>query len=83
MNSLLANTIGVFNGLLALLFVIAGALIGQSQLEDMGLIVGLVVGFILAVVVCGILAIFISMRDELIEIRKLLNKISKQAPSAI
>ena len=83
MNSLLANTIGLLNGLLALFFIIAGALIGQSQLEGMGLIVGLVVGFILAVVVCGILAIFISMRDELIEIRKLLNKISKQAPSAI
>ena len=83
MNSLLANTIGVLNGLLALFFVIVGALIGQSQLEGMGLIVGLVLGFILAVVVCGILAIFISMRDELIEIRKLLNKIAKQAPSAI
>ena len=80
MNNLLASIVGFFNGFLALLFIIGGAIIGISldyQLNGMGLVLSLVVGGILAIVVCGVLAIFISMRNELIAIRRLLNKASE------
>ena len=77
MNSLLASIVGFLNGFLALLFIIGGAIIGISldyQLNGMGLVLSLVIGAILAIVVCGVLAIFISMRNELIAIRRLLDK---------
>jgi hypothetical protein len=75
MNTFLANIVGFLNGVLALFFIIGGAVIGYDlnyQLEGMGLVFGLVIGFILAIVVCGVLAIFISMRNELTQIRYLL-----------
>ena len=76
MNSLLASIVGFLNAFLALFFVICGAVIGDSlnyQLDGMGLVSGLIVGAILAIVVCGVLAIFISMRNELMAIRRLLD----------
>lgn len=75
MNTFLANIVGFLNGVLALFFIIGGAVIGYDlnyQLEGMGLVFGLVIGLILAIVVCGVLAIFISMRNELTQIRYLL-----------
>ena len=84
MNSLLASIVGILNGLLAFLFIIGGAIIGHSLLDDGGgLVLGLVIGLILALVVCGVLAIFISMRNELIAIRHLLDKQSKEVPTVI
>ena len=77
MNSLLASIVGFLNAFLALFFVIGGAVIGDSfnyQLDGMGLVLGLIIGAILAIVVCGVLAIFISMRNELMTIRRLLDK---------
>jgi len=74
MNKLLANIIGVLNGFLALLFIIGGALIGADTHSDGGLVIGLVIGLILAITVCGVLAIFISMRDELTVIRGILDR---------
>jgi len=80
MNSLLASIVGFLNGFLALIFIIGGAIIGDSynyQLDGIGLVLGLVLGVILAIVVCGVLAIFISMRNELMAIRRLLNNQSQ------
>ena len=81
MNSLLASIVGFLNGFLALLFIIGGAIIGDEYdpllegfgLEGLGLPLGLIIGVILAIVVCGILAIFVSMRNELMAIRRLLD----------
>ena len=83
MNRLLANIVGFLNGLLAFVFMIGGALIGHSQFDGMGLVLGLVTGIIFAIIICGVLAIFISMRNELITIRSLLNKQSQQTPRVI
>ena len=83
MNRLLANIVGFLNGLLAFVFMIGGALIGHSQFDGMGLVLGLVTGIIFAIIICGVLAIFISMRNELITIRSLLNKQCQQTPRVI
>mgnify|MGYP001168955488 CR=1 FL=1 len=86
MNNLLASVAGFLNGLLALTFVIGGALIGSAlnykiegmgdwlgyNIQGMGTIYGLCTGLIIALIVCGFIAIFVSMRNELKEIRRLL-----------
>ena len=77
MNKLLASLMGVLNGFLALFFIAGGASLGVylGQLADngaLGLILGLVGGLFLAVMVCGVFAVFISIRSELIAIRSFL-----------
>ena len=82
MNRLLATTVGFLNGLLALILIIGGAAIGHYlndqlvnygvQVSNYGGVFGFFIGVMLAIIICGWLAIFISMRNELIEIRRLL-----------
>jgi len=88
MNKVLAATIRFLNGFLAL-FIIAACGIAGRQYGVMrglhangvdattGLVAGLFVGFVAAVVVCGFLALFIEMRSELIRIRELLERDAK------
>ena len=75
MNKFLASTIGFLNGLLAVIFIAGGAAAGSQMQEqgDLGTFLGLLAGLGLAVVICGFLALFIDMRNELIQIRKALN----------
>ena len=63
MNRFLASIISFLNGLIAVVFILGGGVIGHSMSESYGLALGLV---------CGFLAIFISMRAELVEIRRLI-----------
>lgn len=72
MNRFLASIIGLLNGFIALVFILGGGVIGHSMSESYGLALGLVCGLIVAILVCGFLAIFISMRAELVEIRRLI-----------
>ena len=81
MNNLLASSIGFFNGLLALIFIISGAAAAYSlppyyHNSDpvLNALLGSAVGLIFAILVCGVLALFISMRNELILIRRILDK---------
>jgi hypothetical protein len=71
MNAFLAGIVGVLNGLLALLIILGVAVIGADQVGGggVGLFLGLIVGIISAGVVCGLLAIFIEIRRELVKIR--------------
>lgn len=70
MNNFLATLVGYFNGLLAVIFIIASTLIGH----DFGFtIVGLLIGFLLSISICGIIAIFIAIRNELISIKNILD----------
>jgi cell division protein FtsX len=78
MNSFLASVVGFLNGLLALLFVFVGAQVGNKMYGEEGLVYGLLLGFLVAILVCGVLAVFISMRSDLIEIRRLLESRSNQ-----
>lgn len=82
MNRLLAATIRALNSVLALLFIIGGAVAGSVYgkilgNEGGGIIIGIIGGFILAVVVCGFIALFIDMRSELIKIRLALTNNNK------
>ena len=72
MNHLLSKIVGVLNGFLALVFIIIGATLGNNS--DAGIFIGIIGGVVAAVIFCGVLAVFISMRDELINIRKLLDR---------
>jgi hypothetical protein len=76
MNSILAGIVGLLNGFLACAFLVIGPAIGTTYNEDFGgngAFVGFIGGLVLAIFFCGVLAIFISMRDELIAIRDLLS----------
>ena len=71
MNKFLARIVGFLNGLLALLIILSGAAIGADQVGggSAGLFLALIVGIVAAGVVCGLLAIFIEIRSELVKIR--------------
>jgi hypothetical protein len=76
MNKMLSNIVGFLNGFLAVVFLIIGAAVGNqmdAELGGAGIIVGLFIGLVLSVIFCGVLAIFISMRDELVEIKGILH----------
>ena len=77
MNKLLAKLLGILNGLIALIFIVAGAAAGYAVSEGTGLILGLLGGMIFAIFFCGYAAIFVSIRDEVVTIRNLLEKQSK------
>ncbi len=81
MNKLLASALGYLNGLLAIVLVVGGGLAGEALRQTIGepsaIIWGLSLGMFLAIVVCGLVAVFISMRNELVAIRNLLVKQSQ------
>lgn len=72
MNAFLAEIVRYCNALLAVTLIIGGAIIGEGM--GVSWLVGLIVGFLLSVFLCGLLAIFISMRNELILIRQILSQ---------
>jgi hypothetical protein len=91
-NKLLAETISILNGFLALLTIVAGGLIGMAlglpaiqayarlsgltykqspgHAEAVGAICGLVIGFLVAVLIYGLLALLIQIHRELKGIRQ-------------
>jgi drug/metabolite transporter (DMT)-like permease len=83
MNKLLAGAIRFLNGFVAVIFVIVGFVVGNvfsDRFSDVPpgaaslTILGAVMGFMVAVIACGLLALFIEMRTELIKIREILEK---------
>jgi len=73
MNKMLAGGLAAMNAFVAVILIAAGALGGFAGGGGMlGLFLGLLAGGLLAVIVCGILAIFIQMHAELILIREAL-----------
>ena len=67
MNKFLASSIAVLNQLLALVFILIGSLIGLR--DDLGILGGFL-GFVVAVIVCGTLALLVDIRNELKSIRQ-------------
>lgn len=74
-NSLLADGLGALNAVLAILIVLAMALGGSAGLashgysELTGAIIGGGVGFLIAIFICGTLAVALDIRANLIAIR--------------
>ena len=66
-NGFLAKSIGLLNALLAILLVGFALMVGVWLLGTRGIFVGLLVGAAMAVLVCGLLAILINIRDLLAE----------------
>ena len=66
-NGFLAKSIGLLNALLAILLVGFALMGGVWLLGTRGIFVGLLVGAAMAVLVCGLLAILINIRDLLAE----------------
>ena len=73
-NGFLAKSIGLLNALLAILLVGFALMVGVWLLGTRGIFVGLLVGAAMAVLVCGLLALLINIRD-------LLAKSLEQRPS--
>jgi hypothetical protein len=82
MNRFLASSIGYLNGLLAVIIILAGGFGARSMALSAGavdaagaaLIGGLLLGLVVAVLLCGVLAIFVDIRREVVAIRELLSK---------
>ena len=66
-NGFLAKSIGSLNALLAILLVGFALMVGVWLLGTRGIFVGLLVGAAMAVLVCGLLALLINIRDLLAE----------------
>ena len=81
MNQLLAKSLGILNGFIAFLFILAGAFVGDHYAPgpafDSYVIIGSLIGFLLAVLFCGIVALFISVHGELQKIRKKMDDLSQ------
>ena len=66
MNKFLADSLGWLNAVLAIVIVLAGWALGLLGTQDFwGAIVGAVGGFLVAVLICGVLAVLISIHNEL------------------
>ena len=81
MNNILAKIAGFSNGIFAILLVIGGIVLGDSfdnQTSGYGAILGLVLGMLLTVIICGTLAVFISIRNELVIIRGIIYHLSEK-----
>lgn len=68
MNKILADGLSVLNVLLAVAFIVIGALVGHVEFGHT--VLGIVIGIIVAMAFCGTLALFLDMRAELVELRK-------------
>ena len=66
-NGFLAKSIGLLNALLAILLVGIFQMVGVWWFGTLGIFVGLLVGAAMAVLVCGLLALLINIRDLLAE----------------
>ena len=79
MNKFLANSLSSVNAFIAVVIIfvpgIAAAVNGGSPL---GFIVGCLVGVILAILICGSLALLISIKDELVLANQSLNDLKKE-----
>ena len=77
MNNALADIIGFLNGLAALTIMILGGVWGWHMYPEVRVeqvLLGVGAGLVVALIVNGTLAVFVSMRAELIEIRGLLER---------
>ncbi len=75
MNRMLAKTLAALNAFVAVIIVLAGGAAGVAGAVDaraepiLGFIFGVIGGFAIAVVLCGLLAMLVVIRDELASIR--------------
>ena len=83
MNQLLSKSLAILNGFIALLIISGGALVGslaEGEFIELAfgptVIAGFLIGFLLAVLFCGLVALFSSIHEELQKIRKKMDDMS-------
>ena len=87
MNKFLSEGLSLINSFLAILITLFGGVFGYNIFGysfggAIGVLAGLVGGFMVATLVCGILAVFLDIRDELVLANnlslELLNELKKE-----
>ena len=78
MNHFLARAVAVSNGLIAIILIGLGGFVGLFSRSPLGLILGVIAGFIAALVFCGVLALAIQIHAELIKIRLALERAGRE-----
>ena len=82
MNKFLSEGLSLINSFLAILITLFGGVFGYFFAGAIGVLAGLVGGFMVATLVCGILAVFLDIRDELVLANnlslELLNELKKE-----
>ncbi len=81
-NEFLARSLGALNAILSVIVIsisgIVGFYIGENQILDyggfIGVAIGLVVGWIVAVIVFGTLAVLLNIRELLVNVRDSIEK---------
>ena len=81
MNELLARGVAFLNGLIAFVIIVVGTMSGTMELHlrVLDFVTGAILGFIVALIVRGLIALFIEMHDELIKIHRTLEQSGSNA----
>lgn len=74
MNKALVNGMAMLNGLIAFIIVVAGGFFGDLFMHIAGLIVGLIGGFLVAVVLNGLIAAIVQIERHLREMNALMSR---------
>lgn len=79
MNKFLANMMNGINYALFLVLIVGGAVLGVPYLGDIDLLpVAIIAAFFSALVTCGVIALQISIKDELVTANEHLKKLSEK-----
>jgi hypothetical protein len=82
MNRALADAVGFLNGFLAIVLVVAGALTGAALGGAGWAVLGFFVGNLVAIIVCGFVAVAIDIRNTLRSIHDHLTREINRPPPA-
>jgi hypothetical protein len=81
MNKLLSQSLSYVNAFFAILIIIGSgfsAMFLANENHVLALILGILGGFIAAVLICGALAVFLNIRDELVLVNNFLNDLKNE-----
>ena len=80
LNAFLARSVVVLNGVIAIVLVVAFAIIGASA-SVLNFIFSVILGFIIALVTCGLVALAIEIHSELTKYEWLSNRVGERGPT--
>ena len=82
MNRMLADALGALNAVIGVLIIILAAIGGVMSGGIIGLLIGLVTGAVFAIFTCGMIAVFVEMRREIVGISQFLQTGTAAEPSS-
>jgi len=78
MNKFLANALSSVNAFIALIIIFVPGIVGGISAGPIVFILGCLAGLILAILICGTLALLINIKDELVLANQSLNDLKKK-----